>query len=228
LKAAANDESTALDMPRQNRVTPFSSITATSARGTLTGNRGCLHDDRQTIRRHFQGTRWIICLLEFKGRTRTLMTPGLYTELFFLDEATALAAGHRPCAECQRERFTQFRDLWATANPELASTSRPAAPAMDAAIHQERTAPIDHGHKSCRSIKNMPDGVFVTDDDRTAYLILAGQLLRWSAGGYEVPTAAVQYPVRVLTPASIVRALAAGYAADIHRSAFGNRGGNSF
>jgi hypothetical protein len=215
-------------MPRQNRVTPFSSLIATSARGTLTGNRGCLHDEEQNIRRHFQGMRWIICLLEFKGRKRRLMTPGHYTELFFLDEATALAAGHRPCAECQRARFTQFRDLWAKANPEVAATSRPAAPAMDAAIHQERTAPIDHGDKSCRSIENMPDGVFVTDDGRTAYLILAGRLLRWSAGGYELPTAAVQYPVRVLTPASIVRTLAAGYTADIHRSAFEDRGGNSF
>lgn len=206
-------------MPRQNRVTPFSDIVAVSARGTLTGNRGCLHDDRQIIRRQFQGMRWIICLLEFKGRRRTLMRPGHYTELFFLDEATALAAGHRPCAECQRERFTRFRDLWASANPELASASRPAATVMDLAIHQERTAPIDRGNRSCHSIEQMPDGVFVTDDDRTAYLILAGELLRWSPAGYERRTASLEYPVRVLTPASIVRTLAAGYAADIHRSA---------
>jgi len=208
-----------LQMPRQNRVTPFSSIVADPARGTLTGNRGCLHDGRQIIRRQFHGTRWIICLLDFKGRRRNLMTPGHYTELFFLDEATALAAGHRPCAECQRERFTLFRDLWAKANPELAGTSRPAATVMDAAIHQERTTLIDHGNRSCLSIETMPDGVFVTDDDRTAYLILAGRLLRWSLGGYAVPTARLQYPVRVVTPASVVRTLAAGYSADIHRSA---------
>jgi hypothetical protein len=207
-------------MPRQNRVTPFGSIVADSARGTLTGNRGCLHDDEQHIRRPFQGTRWIICLLEFKGRTRTLMTPGHYTELFFLDEATALAAGHRPCAECQRERFTRFRDVWARANPELAGTPRPAATVMDAAIHQERTAPKDHGNRSCDSIEDMPDGVFVTDDDRTAYLILGGGLLRWTPGGYERPTSPLQFPMRVLTPASIVRTLAAGYSADIHPSAF--------
>jgi hypothetical protein len=206
-------------MPRQNRVTPFGSIVAVSARGTLTGNRGCLHDDRQNIRRQFQGTRWIICLLDFKGRQRSLMTPGHYTELFFLDEATALAAGHRPCAECQRERFTCFRDLWATANPELAGTSRPAATVMDGAIHQERTAPIDDGNRLRISIEHLPDGVFVTDDDRTAYLILAGGLRRWSPSGYEVPTAPLQYPVRVLTPESVVRTLAAGYSADIHRSA---------
>jgi hypothetical protein len=207
-------------MPRQNRVTPFGVIVADSARGTLTGNRGCLHDDRQNIRRQFQGTRWIICVLEFKGRRRTLMTPGHYTELFFLDEATALAAGHRPCAECQRERFSRFRELWAAANPELAGTSRPAATVMDAAIHQERTAPIEHGNRSCHSIEHLPDGVFVTDDDHTAYLILAGELLPWTPAGYEGPTAPLQFPVRVLTPASIVRTLAAGYSADLHPSAF--------
>jgi len=213
-------------MPRQNRVTPFSSIVAVSARGTLTGNRGCLYDDRQNIRRPFQGTRWIICLLEFKGRKRNLMTPGQYTELFFLDEATALAAGHRPCAECQRERFTRFRDLWATANPESAGTSRPAATVMDLAIHPERTATINHASWSYLSIENMPDGVFVTDDDRTAYLILAGQHLRWGPSGYERPPTRLEYPVRILTPASVVRTLAAGYSAGIHDSAFEAFGGN--
>ena len=206
-------------MPRENRVTPFSSIVAVSARGTLTGNRGCLHDDRQNIRRQFQGTRWIICLLEFKGRTRSLMTPGHYTELFFLDEATALAAGHRPCAECQRERYMRFRDLWAMANPQLAGTSRPAATVMDAAIHQERTAPIDHGNRSCMSIESLPDGAFVTDDGRTAFLIVEGGLRRWSPGGYELPAAPLHSPLRVLTPASVVRTLAAGYSVGVHRSA---------
>jgi hypothetical protein len=207
-------------MPRQNRVTPFGSIVATSARGTLTGNRGCLHDDQQHIRRDFQGTRWIVCLLEFKGRKRKLMKPGHYTELFFLDEATALAAGHRPCAECQRERFMRFRDLWAIANPELAGTPRPAATVLDAALHQERTATIDSGTGSCVSIEKMPDGVFVTGDEHDAYLVLADRLLRWTPAGYERPKAALHYPVRVLTPASVVRTLAAGYPAVIHASAF--------
>lgn len=210
-------------MPRQNRVTPFSSIVSTSARGTLTGNRGCLHDEQQHIRRHFQGMRWIICLLEFKGRKRNLMTPGHYTELFFLDEATALAAGHRPCAECQRERFTRFRDVWATANPELAGTSHPSATVLDSALHQERTATIDDGERSCMSIETMPDGVFVTDDEHDAYLVLKGRLARWSPAGYERPTAALQYPARVLTPASVVRTLAAGYSAGLHDSACDTR-----
>ena len=206
-------------MSRQNRVTPFSSLIATSARGTLTGNRGCLHDREQKIRRHFQGTRWITCLLEFKDRKRALMKPGHYTELFFLDEATALAAGHRPCAECQRERFTQFRGLWAKANPDRAGTPRPAATAMDVAIHEERTATIGQRNRSCTSIEHVPDGVFVTDDEHHAYLVLAGRLLRWSPEGYEHDTAAIRYPARVMTPASVVRTLAAGYAVGLHDSA---------
>ncbi len=92
-------------MPRQNRVTPFSTLVAVPERGTFMGNRGCLHNDHGQIRRPFQNQRWIICRLSFKDRRRTVMMPGQYTELFFLVEATALAAGHRPCAECQRERF---------------------------------------------------------------------------------------------------------------------------
>jgi len=208
-------------MPRQNRVTPFSTLIATPARGTLTGNRGCLHDDRQEIRRQYQGKRWIICLLEFKGRKRAIMTPGHYTELFFLDEATALAAGHRPCAECQRERFERFRDTWAIANPELCGTYRPTATALDAALHLERTAPSVRATRVCDSIENLPNGVFVTDDGQNAYLVLKSQLLRWSPAGYEHPPMhAIRYPVRVLTPASVVRTLAAGYPVDIHASAF--------
>ena len=100
-------------MPLQNRVTPFGELIATPARGTLMGNRGCLHDAQQRIRRTFAVKRWIICVLEFKGRHRQVMAPGQYTELFFLDEATALAAGHRPCAECQRARYDLFRAHWA-------------------------------------------------------------------------------------------------------------------
>ena len=95
-------------MPHQNRVTPDSQLIATPARGTLTGNRGCLHNERGEIRRPFVGKRWIACLLEFRGRRRAVMTPGFYTELFFLDEVTALAAGHRPCAECRREEYNRF------------------------------------------------------------------------------------------------------------------------
>jgi hypothetical protein len=99
-------------MSRQNRVMPFGEIIATPERGTFMGNRGVLHDDAGRIRRPWQVKRWLLCLLEFRGRKRTVMTPHRYTELFFLDEATGLAAGHRPCLECRRERFNAFVKAW--------------------------------------------------------------------------------------------------------------------
>src|ERR1700732_822885 len=104
-------------MARQNRVTPAGDVIATPERGTFLGNRGVLHDDQGRIKRAWQLKRWIVCVLEFKGRRRAVMTPGRYTELFFLDEATALAAGHRPCAECRRERFNAFREAWLRGDP---------------------------------------------------------------------------------------------------------------
>ena len=207
-------------MPKQNRVTPFSTLIAASARGTLTGNRGCLHDDHEQIRRQFRGQRWIICLLDFKGRKRRIMTPGRYTELFFLDEATALAAGHRPCAECQRARFNHFREIWAKANPETGKAARPAATAVDAILHQERTDTTIQSRRFCNSVGDLPDGTFVTDDEHNAYLVLGKLLLRWRPDGYEGPgNRGINLPLRVLTPASVVRTLGAGYPVSIHRSA---------
>src|SRR5579863_2821842 len=121
-------------MPRQNRVTPLGELIATPERGLVYGNRGCLHDADGRIRRPFQVRRWIACTLEFRGRRRSpLMMPGRYTELFFLDEATALAAGHRPCAECRRADYNRFRDYWAqvVGGPTDADS-------MDLRLHGER------------------------------------------------------------------------------------------
>src|SRR5271154_6206734 len=126
---AREDPRTAVEagvpMPRQNRVNPLGEIIATSERGTFMGNRGVLHDDEGRIRRKWQGKRWLVCVLEFRGRKLKVMTPGRYTELFFLDEATALAAGHRPCAECRHARFLDFCNAWRTANPGDSDSSRP-------------------------------------------------------------------------------------------------------
>jgi hypothetical protein len=147
------------------------------------------------------------------------MTPGRYTELFFLDEATALAAGHRPCAECQRARFNHFREIWAKSNPETSKEARPAATAMDAILHQERTVMIE-SPRFCNSVGDLPDGTFVTDDDQHAYLVLRRLLLQWSPAGYEGPGKCdIKFPLRVVTPASVVRTLGAGYPVGIHRSA---------
>jgi hypothetical protein len=209
-------------MTRQNRVTPFSTLIATPARGTLTGNRGCLHDEQGQIRRQYLGSRWIICLLEFKGRKRPLMMPGHYTELFFLDEATALAAGHRPCAECQHERFDLYRETWAKANPELAGSPHPAAGILDAILHRERL--VTGG--VCSSLEDLPEGTFVSNDGQTAWLVIQDRLLRWKPGGYEhlsthtpLPNPSLN-PFVILTPPSVVRTLAAGYPVCIHSSAY--------
>jgi len=207
-------------MPRQNRVTPFGEIVATAARGTLMGNRGCLHNEYGEIRRQYQLKRWIICLLDFKNRHRPIMTPGHYTELFFLDEATALAAGHRPCAECQRERFNVFRKSFAQANPIL-GTTRPTAPAIDEQLHQERITTDRMKRTYVSSITDLPTGTIVElVGDSNAYLIQKNNLLRWTPFGYEkIIGHPASTSVHVLTPRSIVRALTAGYKAAIHPSA---------
>jgi hypothetical protein len=217
-------------MPFRNRVSPFGTIVATTARGTLMGNRGCLHDHHAYPVRQYQGRRWIMCVLDFKGRTRTPMPPGHYTSLFFLDEATALAAGHRPCAECQRERFTTFRAHWAAANLDLAGSATPLVETIDATLHHERIS--DH-HRQRDKVKRtyteqlgrLPDGVLVTRAlHDTPYLVRGDQLLPWSFAGYGQPIARTDAAVQVLTPRSIVRAIAHGYVAGVHRSAVGAAG----
>src|SRR3954468_18482811 len=172
-------------MPRQNRVNPFGQIIATPARGALMGNRGCLHDTGDYPLRQYQGRRWIICVLDFKDRKRTSMPPGHYTSLFFLDEATALAAGHRPCAECQRARFSTFRSHWAAANPELAGSIAPPVDTIDAALHHERIS--DHHYQRDKTkrtyaerLDRLPDGVIVTlESNDTPYLVRDDVLYPW-------------------------------------------------
>jgi hypothetical protein len=205
---ATSSSKAEVQVPRQNRVTPFGSIIATPERGTLMGNRGVLHDGEGRIRRAWQGKRWIVCLLAFKGRKRAVMTPWHYTELFFLDEATALAAGHRPCAECRRERFNPFRRAWAA---QSGNTHLPGAEEIDHRLHAERVAPDRSKRTFLAPLDGLPDGVFVKLED-AAFLVLAGELLRWSPGGYtgRRPRPA-GLEVTVLTPPSTVGAIQAGY-----------------
>jgi methylphosphotriester-DNA--protein-cysteine methyltransferase len=130
------------------------------------GNRGCLHDEHGSIRRFHSGKRWIFCRLEFKNRKRELMQPGLYTELFFLDEATAFAAGHRPCAECMRDRFGEFRDRWAVANAEASGTAVSAA-AIDRVLHDERIGPGRSKVTFRATVGELPDGALLAPFLRT-------------------------------------------------------------
>jgi hypothetical protein len=206
--------------PRQNRVDPWSRLVATPERGLLMGNRGCLHNEKGRIKRDYQVTRWIICLLEFRGRKRPIMRPGHYTELFFLDEATALAAGHRPCAECQRDRYNLFRDVWAkTQGMAVGERTRPSANEMDHVLHAARWA--DGRRRTfCARVGNLPAGVMVAAlDDDSPYLIWLGQLWQWDFSGY-TPSAAwdAATEVRVLTPQPVVEMLAAGYPVQLHPS----------
>jgi hypothetical protein len=202
-------------MPRQNRVTPFGQLVAAPQRGTFMGNRGRLHDEQGRIRRPWQVKRWIVCLLQFKGRKRRVMAPGQYTELFFLDEAAAFAAGHRPCAECRRGRFNDFRRAWA------AGGALPTAPEMDDRLHAERIAADKTKRTFVAPLDELPDGVFVTTraSPDQALLVWGGRLLAWSPGGYGEKRPRSNENVIVLTPASTVAALRAGYLPDVHPSA---------
>jgi hypothetical protein len=211
-------------VPLQNRVTPFGELIAVEARGTLMGNRGCLHDERRHIRRRFVGRRWIHCVLEFKRRHRVVMTPHRYTELFFLDEATALAAGHRPCAECQRERYLDFLAHWTAARGAGPRSAPPSVEAIDRVLHDERLAP-NGGKRTHRArVGRLPTGVLVTDAQGQPHLVVDNALRRWTPGGYADRTRRPSETVSVLTPRSIVQAIEHGYVVGLHPSATPGRG----
>lgn len=183
------------------------------------GNRGgALHNDERTIVRQHKGHRWIACFLEFKGRRRSVMTRGCYTELFFLDEAVALAAGHRPCAECRRERFNRFRIAWRDSHSSVKGDI-PLAPEIDAQLHHAR---IDsQGRKVTweAPLATLPDGCFV-HIDAAAYLVHGDGLLRWSPEGYIGKVArTVDLKVTVLTPKPIVQCIRQGYTPALHSRA---------
>lgn len=208
-------------MPRQNRVTPFGEIIATPERGTFMGNRGMLHDDAGHVRRSWQLKRWLLCLLEFRGRHRTVMAPGHYTELFFLDEATGLAAGHRPCFECRRERFLAFQAASRAGRSGGRKSSLPTAGEMDERLHAERIGPNRQKFTFHARLGDLPDGVFVqrTAAPEAAYLLWGGKLLLWSPGGYRGRVASRRNEnVLVLTPKSTVGAIRAGYVPVVHSS----------
>ena len=197
-------------MPLQNRVTPFGEIVATPARGTIMGNRGILHDEHKRLgRKRWAHNNWVNCVLSFHGRRRTVMTPGRYTELFFLDEAVALAAGHRPCGECRRERYRAYMDLWAAHCADLS----PATPKeVDRALQRARIDPTTKAQRRYEAaLDGLPDGAFVALGD-TAFVVQRDHLLPYDPIGYgpaiDRPRGAM---VAVLTPEPTVRILGAGY-----------------
>jgi hypothetical protein len=199
-------------VPLQNRVTPLGELIATPERGLVYGNRGCLHDEQGNIRRRYATRRWIACRLCFRGRRRApLMAPGKFTELFFLDEATALAAGHRPCAECRRSDYNRFGELWSALHP-----GQIGADAIDVQLHAERLA---HGNRERRFhealYSDLPDGTFVREGAQPR-VVLADRLLTWSPGGYsDARRRPRKGRATVITPPSLVAILRSGWSPSV-------------
>jgi hypothetical protein len=190
-------------MPLQNRVTPFSAIQADPARGMFMGNRGCLHGEHKNLEvEQTREKRWLICQTIFKGRKRRIMHPGAYTELFFLDEATALAAGHRPCAECRRQNYDLFLRLF--------PGKRSNAEALDRTLASQRLRPYPEDFAA------LPDGTMF-ESGGLAFLKWRGKAFAWSHAGY-TPAAAPAGPVEVLTPEDTVETIAKGYKPVVHPS----------
>lgn len=204
-------------MPLQNRVTPTGEIIATSARGLLMGNRGGrLHDENKRLgSRRWAGKAWICCLTSFKERRREVMGTS-YTELFFLDEATALAAGHRPCFECRRSDAIRFAELW---NGVRGLPGRARAARMDAILHRQRLAGSGAKGWHREQIARLPGGTIVVHAGTTG-LWNRGRFWPWTPEGYQGP-ASVNAHVDVLTPPAIVAVLAAGYHPVLHGSGIG-------
>jgi hypothetical protein len=194
--------------PLQNRVTPLGELIADPGRGLVYGNRGCLHDAQGRIRRGHSTTRWIACRLGFRGwLRRPLLQPGRFTELFFLDDATAMAAGHRACALCRREDYRRLSAIWC----ELHS-GESGADAIDSRLHAERLEQAGRNRRLHQApIDGLPDGAFVLHGGEPM-LVLGGRLLRWSPAGYRTakPRPAGGQ-VSVITPPSLVEVLRAGW-----------------
>jgi hypothetical protein len=202
--------------PLQNRVTPSGEIISTPQRGLFTGNRGIIHDPatRTLLKRRWSSKAWLTCVCEFRGRRRDVMATQSWTELFFLDEATAFAAGHRPCFYCRRDDANAFRAAWEKGN----GVAHASAPDIDGMLHRER---LDGRNKRLHElpmpIEELPDGAMVQADDES-YLIARGRALLWSFGGYR----ALKNPIRdaaLLTPPSVVNAFSAGYRPVLHPTA---------
>jgi hypothetical protein len=199
----------------QNRVTPFGEVVAISQRGTFTGNRGIIHDPatRTLLKRRWTTKAWLVCVCEFKGRRRAVMSGRSWTELFFLDEAVALAAGHRPCFHCRREAAERFRRSWAAAK----GGPCPSAEAIDTVLHRER---LEGGRKRIHPIAvplaALPDGAMVVAAG-SAFTLRSGQAHRWTIEGYARPER-LQRADGLLTPPSTLMALAAGYRPALHPS----------
>jgi hypothetical protein len=201
---------------RTNRVRPDQTLIAVPDRGLFWGNRGPLLDDDGRLARHNRGRNWIICQLRFNGRHRLQWQPRRLTELYFLDEATALAAGHRPCAECRHQAYQAFKTAWRAGLP---GHQRVTAAAIDTRLHADRLSGPGVQRTYRAELAGLPDATII-EHDGLPWLVLGDTLLAWTSTGYRAPRSrAGLREVRVLTPKSTVAALTAGYRPVLHPSA---------
>jgi hypothetical protein len=198
--------------PLQNRVDPFGQLIRTTARGAWMGNRGLIHNEHQQIVRQFRLKAWITCRLEFKGRHREVMSPGLYTELFFLDEATAFSAGHRPCAECRREDYNRFKAAWVKGNPSFGFDVKTTIGNIDEILQRERMDENGSKVMYTERLDKLPGGSFIEHRGMPYIIKQTNLVAAWTPSGFEK---AIELPQRievvVLTPRSIINAFRAGY-----------------
>lgn len=209
-------------MPLRNRIGPFGTLTATPERGAWTGNRGVIHNANKEIVRNHAVKYWITCVLEYKNFQRKVMSPNSWTELFFLDEVTAFAAGHRPCGFYRNADFKRFKNLWLLANAERYSLEgNVKMDVIDHFIHQERLDEKGIQKTFQAYLSTLPDGTFVTlNESSKAYLWNRYELYEWSFSGYTKVLEFVQnQEVNVLTPFSYVEIFRVGYLPQIHFSA---------
>jgi hypothetical protein len=210
-------------VPRRNRVDPWGDLHAVASRGLFTGNRGCVVDDHERVVRHHGSSLWITCVTEFRGWRWPLARPRRWTPLFFLDDAVALAAGHRPCATCRRDAYSAYRDA-------VTRAAGATAPLLGSQLNQRLQA---ERHRRGRGLvragdrivwsapfTELPDGTIVVAPDGACRLVLESRLLRFSFDGWADPTARPRSgQASVLTPPTSVAALAHGYQPLLHPSA---------
>lgn len=203
---------------RPNRVAPDGSLAAVAGRGLFWGNRGQLLDARGEVTRHSRGRGWVICRLEFHGRHRTQWQPGRLTELYFLDEPTALAAGHRPCGECRHADHLRFKEAWTVAHPD----GEHSAGAIDRRLHADRLQSPGRHRTYEAALDDLPDGVII-EHDGGFWLVRGSSLQAWSFGGYRERRPRSRFPstVVVRTPRATVATLQAGFEPAYHPSVAG-------
>lgn len=188
--------------PLQNRVLATGEIVAHPARGNFMGNRGILHDTNQVLgRARWKHKAWVTCRLVWKNWHRDVMQPGAYTELFFHDEAVAMAAGHRPCALCRRSDFNDYRAAAGITDP---------TPKMDAVLHNDRAiARRFEQRRQAGRIEHLPNGAVYLDG--TPWLVFDEAVYPIDVTGYGSPQPRKEGSVQVLTPKLTLSALAGGY-----------------